>query len=595
MAVFSFVACEDPNEGELFVQPSTFDYEKSMTTLLEEEPETYSIWIELLKYADFYNALKDANANATVFCPSNEAMTAFLQGRGLTSVTELELEYAKRLVRNHIIDWGTESNGLTDSTLIALARDEAIIDTHNLLQKQHYVSFGYKKTDVDDEFRTDAKYSTDSIFFNNQARLGRFISTSCSNGQLYKMDDVIIPNAENIVDKLEVLNGEKNTFKIFASAIKADPEIYEMAALESDTIFDAAGVMSVRTYNYTCFAVPDFVMNAAGITDVESLKAYLVETSIEGDTDGTIALNKYLKYHFLPTQSTIKEIFNQKDESETLIYDTSYKGQAFIANISGGKRILNKDIVVLRSDMEASNGLINKVSAVMPVYRPEPVNVKWDFLNSPDIIAFVNKWSSDSKMGNIFTSELTSTFRQIDISEEYYDGSYEDEGYYITSFTAKLNETKASTRSYRRVGFMKEKYVSPRDKTTPEHGGYMNNYMVLNLGFAGWIEFTTPTIIAGKYKVVLHYIKDPALMKQYTSGTLTQFNIDGDKYQSLVYLYKGLQTMPLYASVEEQLWATVDFENSETHTFKVTMRDVNAKSEGAYHQRLDYVEFIPIQ
>ncbi len=587
MTVFSFVACEDPNEGELFVQPSAFDYEKSMTTLLEEAPETYSLWIELLKHADFYNALKDANANATVFCPSNEAMTSFLQARGLSSVSELELEYAKRLVKNHIIDWGLNKNSLTDSTLIITARDENYIPAQNLFNQYLNLSYGYKKVDVDDEFRTDTKYSTDSIFFNNQARLGRFVSTTCSNGQLYLMDDVIIPNAENIVDKLEILDGENNTFKIFADAIKADPEMYKMATLERDTVIGEGGVPVVNRYYYTCFAVPDFVMKAAGITDVESLKAYLVNNNIEGDTDGAVALNKYLKYHFLPTQSTIKELFKQKDESETLIYDTSYKGQAFIANISGGKHILNKDIVVLRSDIEASNGLINKVSSVMPVYRPEPVVVRWDFLNSPDIISFVNSWSTDKQLGNIFTSELTRTPPElIDLSEEYKNGQYGT----ITSFVAKLAETK--TKIYHRIGFQKESSYG-MDMTRPLHDGYMNNYLVLNLGFSGWIEFTTPTIIAGKYKVVLHYIKDTALKPYFTTGTLTQFNLDGDSYQSLVYLYKGM-TNPPVGSVEEQLWPVVEFEQSELHTFRITMRDIQAKTASNYHQRLDYVEFIPI-
>lgn len=590
MTLFAIVGCEDPNEGELFVRPTNLEAEMSMTTILEKSPETYSLWIELLKHADFYNAMKDANANATVFCPNNQAMEKFLKERGLTSVTELDFDYARTLVKNHVINWGNSGNGLNDSTLIILARDNEYIQTQNLFKKYLTLSYGYKKTDVDDAERSDEVYSADSIFFNNQAKLARFLSIKGANGVIYTMDDVIIPNAENIVEKLELLDGENNTFKIFAEAIKADPEIHALATLERDTIIGEGGVLVEKNYSYTCFAVPDHVMNAAGITDVASLKQWLVNNSNGEETDGDVALNNYLKYHFMPAQYSIGEVFNFTDSTETLIYDTKYVGQAFIANLDKGMRIINKDIPVLRSDIEASNGLINKVGGVMPVYHPEPVTVKWDFLNSADIISWVNKWSTDNMMGNIFTSPLGSVARQIDLSDEYYDG----ENGTITSFVGEYTDSKAASRTYRRVGFMKEKYAIGKPNVA-EHGAFMNNYLVLNLGFAGWVEFTTPTIIAGKYKVVLHYIKDPQLSKLFSAGTMVKFNLDDTDYESLVFLYKGLGVMPLYGQVEETLWREVEFDGSTPHTFKIMARDIQAKNESFYHLRLDYVEFIPIE
>ena len=589
ITLLSCVACDDPNEGDLFVQPTTIEAEMSMTTILEKSPETYSLWVDLLKHANFYNALKDANAKATVFCPNNQAIEQFLKERGVSSVTELDQEYARRLVQNHIIDWQNSSNTLSDSTLIDIARKNGNIEAQNLFNKYLTLSFGYVETDVDDADRSDMRLSPDSIFFNNQAKLGRFVSTTCANGVIYMMDDVIIPNAENIVEKLELLSGNNNSFKIFAEAIKADPEMYRMATLERDTMIAEGGVHVVNTYSYTCFAVPDFVMEKNNVKNVDDLKRWLVDNSNGEETNPDSALNHYLKYHFMSTQHTISDLFNATDPTETLIYDTQYEGQAFIANIFGGQRTLNQTIPVLRSDIEASNGLINKVGGMMPVYHPTPVNVKWDFLNSADIIGWVNGWSTENKQGNIFSSALASTARQIDLSEEHYDGEHGK----ITSFTAKFNDSKASSKNYRRVGFMKEKYKSAKEKETPEHGAFMNNYLVLNLGFAGWVEFKTPTIIAGRYKVVLHYIKDPAQQKLFTSGTLVQFNIDSDQ-QTLAYLYKGLPTMPLFDSAEETLWGEMTFDKSETHTFKITTRDIQAKTESYYHLRLDYVEFIPL-
>ncbi len=586
------VGCTDPNEGELFVQPTNIENEMSMTTIMERSPETYSLWIDLLKYTNYYNALKDANANALVFAPNNEAIQRFLAERGLSDVEELDLNYAREVVQNHIIDYTSvdKPDVVTDSSLVEKASGGQYITTQNLFNQYITLTYGYKETDVDDDERTDQIFSPDSIFINNQAKLGRFTGAVGTNGTIYMMDDVIVPNAENIVEKLQSLSGEENTFKIFADAIKADPAIYKMATTERDTTTGIGGAQVITAYSYTCFAVPDHVFQAAGINDADGLKQWLLNNSNGEEVDPDTALNHYLKYHFLPTQYTMDEIFNFTDPTETLIYDTQYTGQAFIANLINNRRTINTNIPVVRSDIEASNGLITKVGGIMPVYHPTPVNVRWDFLNSADIITMVNNWGAANAYGNIFTSALTNQERQFDLSEERYDGDYGTP----TSFTYELTETSASTRNYRRIGFMKEAYQSAANTTTPRHGGYMNNYLVLNLGFAGWVEFTTPTIIAGKYRVVLHYIKDPQLTSLFTSGTLVQFNIDGEDYQTLNYLYRGMTLLPLYGSDETELWREVEFDGSAVHKFRITMRDVQAKNLASYHLRLDYVEFIPI-
>jgi len=101
---FSISACSDPNEGSLFVTPTTEETEMSCTDILERDAEQFSLWTELLHHANYYNALKDQSARATIFCPNNEAMMRFLASHGVTSVSELPVDYAKYVVRTHIIN-----------------------------------------------------------------------------------------------------------------------------------------------------------------------------------------------------------------------------------------------------------------------------------------------------------------------------------------------------------------------------------------------------------------------------------------------------------------------------------------------------------
>lgn len=574
------VGCDDPNEDSLFVDPTDIESEMSIVDVLEKNSDEFSMWIDFLKYANYYNALKDMNSSSTNFCPNNAAVAAFLEDRGVSSIEELDETYAKEIVKSHII----ADLEVNDSTLNSYAKDSLYIPTQNLFGSYLYFCYGHTETEVDDAYRTNILENTDTIYVNNQARMAKFTSTSCANGYIYTMADVIVPLSENIVELLEL----EDNYTIFCEAIRADAYADSVACLVTDTVISDNGSSSVVSYSFTCFAVPDEVYAENGITSLADLKSYLVANSDGEETNETDALTHYLKYHLLPRKYNTSELFNFQDEDETLIYDTQYTGQAIITNNVGGANIINQTISILRSNIEARNGIIHKVDDVMPVYHPTPVTVKWDFLNSADIITFVNSYGAAKGYGDLFTKALGSSEYKVDLSEDQREGNYGE----ITSFTYEANETKASKSNYRTVGYTKEKYTSATNKTTANYGTYMENYLTLNIGYGGWIQFTTPSIIAGKYKVTLYYCKDVTLNAFFSAGTMTKFDLDDSS--TFKYLLKGATVMPLYDVIDIELWSTITFDASETHTFKVTMYDTNAKTHNNYHQMLDYVEFAPI-
>lgn len=262
----AMASCDDPNEGELFITPPETEAEMSITDVLETQPQTYSMWIEFMKYADFYNALKNTD-RATVFCPDNEAVLAFLQEKGVASIQELDKEYARNVVRTHIIN----GENINDSTLNQKAKDKEIIPNQTLFKSYLSMSYGYLVTDVDDADRTDIVFCPDSIFINNQARLKKF-SVVCNNGTFFTTGDVIVPLTENVVEKLE----QDGNYDIFAAAIRADHYADSVATLVADTTVSQNGSLTITQHRFTCFAVPDEVFRAAGINDVPGLKQWLV-------------------------------------------------------------------------------------------------------------------------------------------------------------------------------------------------------------------------------------------------------------------------------------------------------------------------------
>jgi len=583
--LFSVSACSDPNEGSLFMTPTSEEAEMSATDILERDAAQYSLWTELLKHANYYNALKDGSASATVFCPTNEAMTRFLNQQGVDSVSQLSVGYAKSVVRVHIINRAryndTQIDNLAEQGRSNADRGCEIPDT-TLLGTNLTVRYGRIETNVDDVNRhDDIILGSDSIFFNNQAKLGKFTATTCANATLYEMDDVIVPLVETIMDRLDA---DEETYGIFAQAVH-ECGYDSIASLVSKVSYTLTGTV-VTNYTFTCMAVPNSVYQAAGINDVASLKSYLAAHS---DNEADKDLGNYIKYHFLPRQYTKEELLayesdDPEADAETRIYDTQFAGQAITISRRGGQDLLNDEIPLVRTNIQARNGLIHRVGSVMPVFHPTPVRVVWDFLNQPDIINYVNAWGAANSLGNVFYTPIDNTMRDVDLSEDHFDGNFGT----ISSFTYQANESKAKTNTYRRVGYKKDALSG----AAAQYGAYMDNFMILNLGFAGWIQFTTPTIIAGRYKVVLHYCKDINHNNFINSGTLVRFELDD--HSTMSYMYKGMGRLPRYQIGESTIYGSLDFEGSGSHTFKITLMDVEAKNNSNYHLSLDYLEFVPI-
>ena len=69
---------------------------------MEANSSTYSLWVDLLNYTGLFNTV-NLKMDYTCFVPDNDAMSAFLQKKGISSVQGLNKEEAANLVRYHTI------------------------------------------------------------------------------------------------------------------------------------------------------------------------------------------------------------------------------------------------------------------------------------------------------------------------------------------------------------------------------------------------------------------------------------------------------------------------------------------------------------
>ncbi|MDD2617543.1 MAG: DUF5108 domain-containing protein [Bacteroidales bacterium] len=578
-------ACRDPFLDEPFIEYTGEDLELSNAEFLKKYEDKYSLWIQLLKHADMFNALNDASSVSTVFAPDNQAVENFLEWRGVESVEELDFEYARYVAQVHIL-----AQNLPEAVFISYVEDGSI-PIKTVFGTYLSTSYGFMDNEVDDIFLPQVMVQDSlSIYLNNQAKVTALARTT-ANGQVYTLGAVIRPLAESILDIL----APYREYDIFIEAARLT-EYDKIVSVYADTVYNLDGSFSVNNIRFTCFAVPDSVYNQAGISSAEELAAHL--GAGQNYTDTLNALYQYMSYHFLGQTYSKAALFNFRREGQILIFDTKLPGQVIISEHVEGESKINKVAKIIRSGIQARNGVIHKIDHIMPVYEPDPITVVWDFCNYPDIESFVNTYGASKNLGDLFSSPLTNREYPVDLSEDQLDGNNGT----LTSILYKANAAKTSYKTWRKVGFLKCAYNSSRDKENNKYDAYMNTLLTLNLGYAGWIQLQTPTIIKGKYKVVFYYASSISFKNYYGAGSLTKFNLDD--YQKSIYMWKGLPAKftdeakrdneNASGLAEDILWDEVVFDYSGRHSFKATMMDINAKTSGSYRQMWDYIEFIPI-
>lgn len=581
-------ACTDPFLNTRYFEETNTNLDLSNAEFLKKNEDKYSLWIELLKHADLFNALNDAASTSTVFAPDNEAVKKFLEWKGVSTVQELDKEYARNVAKVHIL-----KGVLKENDFIAQV-ETGSIPVMTLFGSYLTTSYGFRNLDVDDEYLDDVKLQDSlSIYLNNQARvanLGRADTTA--NGRVYTLTDVIRPLSETILGVLS----SYNEYKIFVDA--AELTGYDkVVSVYADTVVNLNGSISVNDIRFTCFAVPDAVYKAGGINSANDLANYLNAGSDFKNPEN--ALYKYVAYHFLNKTYQKSALSTFSEVGQVMIYDSKLAGKVITVELDNDALKINKVASIIRSNIKARNGIIHKVSHIMPVFDPEPIKVVWDFCNTPDIESFVNAYGAKNGLGELYSSPITNKEYQIDLSEDKIEGNFGT----INAFKYMYNSTKTSVKTWRKVGFFKCAFVNSTLKTVNKYGAYKNNLLILNLGYAGNITFTTPTIIKGKYKVVIYYAGAPGLRSFYTNGSNTKFNLDD--YQKSIFMWKGIPAtfvdevkktdINANGIASEVLWDEITFDASGVHTLKATLMDINAKTNASYRQMWDYMEFIPIK
>ena len=511
-------SCVDPYANSIYSGSS--DVLPAATYMEKTDGLNVNLWVDLLKHTDLYNTL-NLQANYTCFVPNNEAIQAYLTKKGVAKVTDLNKEDAKFLVRYHTIKGVKYSS--VDFT-------EGIIpDT----------------TATGDYLSSTFLVDGGAVQLNREATIVKTVQVT--NAYIHVISSVLTPVTETLWDKLQTAE-----FSIFKQAVEATG-MTEML----NTIIKAEttnGLTQYRKYRYTLFAVPNSVFNTDTITDLTTLVTKLKAQSNYTSTDNE--LFKFVSYHLLNQQISYSGLsaFSDGDKVRSKNINTMATNQLINVRDISGDLYLNfdqataKGVKLLKLNNNCKNGVMHVVDNWMPLKSPKPTKIQWEMTAYTELSSVIPNYrvASGSTTYNYALSNIFSCYKMVTVPETRLGLSY---------VIANKNEAVLKKAIY-------------------------SDYLVLSLGTFGWIEMTSPAIVAGKYNVYVEHFNPKAADK---FGKLS-FIIDGNYVGTQITTIGASKTADAYTKT---LLGQLDFSTTTTHKLRIFSGDT-------YSSYIDCLTFEPI-
>ncbi|GHV26723.1 lipoprotein [Bacteroidia bacterium] len=386
-----------------------------------------------------------------------------------------------------------------------------------------------------------------------------------SNGYLHIIDNVLTPPAQTVADRIEGL---------------PDAEYSLMK-----TLFARSGLkdsLSVeRTDHWFTFFIQDNqAFKAAGIESIDDLLVQLRENSPAIDKDETLIYN-YVAYHGANKLAYIADLLVASDLT------TLAPKQVITLKRNLDKILLNEFIqaqtreegILLDrtseySDWSCSNGVIHKIDGNIQIKNRSAYRIYWDIAEQPEIMA-LKSFRKAGGSGEFASGELADITwgGKTDVKFKYYCNGYS------STFDEKFQ------------------YV---------YGDYLRFMMSTNT--MQWVEFKTPVLVPGKYKVWLCYRREHDMTIKSTfkqegyDDQILPFNFDLAEYMpnpegegsshELIEIegWKQYNAKKFNSVVISHLLGTIVVETTGRHTLRFEV----VSSKHSYEGSWDMIQFIPI-
>ncbi len=294
------------------------------------------------------------------------------------------------------------------------------------------------------------------------------------NGIIHVIDNVLKPSRQTLAQMIEA-NPE---YSVFSQALK-ETGYYEYLNILPKDLSDSSKMF------HTVMVESNTVLKAAGINSFNDLKAKYSNT---GDPkSASDSLNLYVGYHILPGLKYLPEIFKATSHNTLSPLDVitiKLNGTTILVNDDSfnGKHEPGSEIKRESSDITAVNGVLHTMKDPYAIKVRFPIAVFWEVTDQPEITKLAN-------------------FRKMNTSSpKFKPGDLQDVNWQMGDV------------QYRVAPEARQFYV------------YHNDYLFFpalrtNVAANSWIEFKTPLLVKGRYKVWISFIR-----RKGGGGVLVSFN-----------------------------------------------------------------------
>jgi len=504
--VMAMVSCQDPYDESTFAA-----YEElPISSLLKSQPETFSLWVELMEHADMYNTL-NLRSTYTVFAPSNEGVQRYLDANGWDKVTDIPKEDAEYLIKYHTI----YSVKISQSQF-----ENGVINDRNATDDNLSI-----------EFREGG---LNAIYINGESRVME-LDIEATNGIIHALEEVLVPVRATIMDRLE-----EERFSIFRAAIEATgkADILNTIVVEGS---DANGNPLEYRIRVTAFAVSDEVYAQEGIMSLEDLKAKL-EVADENYTDPENSLNQYISYHILTQLKSFADLGAFPEGETSMNINTMAANELINISDQSGNLVMNYDeeagkgVEFIKENINCKNGVVHEVDNWMPLFTPPRVTVLWDLTDYADLQALCDQYQNPS---------LNSTYNRT------------------------ISQDEVSCYKWKSTPEFRNNVVTYRNNRGADGIWYADalnhDHLRLDLGPSGWIEMETPVLIKGSYEITMIYL---SYTKSSNTGYL-QCSMDGKRLGS----EWPVSNRRYDRKLERRMTSSYTFDETSSHTLRIVAID----------------------
>ncbi len=561
---------EDNNTGSYV----SSDLQPIATSL--ENAGDFQEWIKVLVYSENYsvlNSLYDGSGKShkyTHFAPTDDAIRAFYQQKGVAGIEELGKTYATAMVRTMTID--------EDSLKLSEKFTAIVSELNYKCEFNEYLSI--KVDTVELGF----------LMVNNSGKEPIHISRGyevCSNGYYYVADGVLSPLVETVYDRLIADGGSQ----IMQAALQATGYNKDLSTV-ADTIYSVKG-REIVPRSYTVLNVSDEVFAQYGILSLSDLKNKLKEHAASTTMTDDELLKQYVEYHLFEMPYTSSR-FLEMGEDTVRIWETMAEHQILMISKSiekietteGPEGLVNDTTFVLyfntddisgqsldkiNSDIIANNGYLHNLKGWMPVYEPKPTTVVWELTDYAEVR---NKVIADGYIyqpASYATNENLSSLTGL----KCYEVEVDPEGtankdYFALSYATVKSNLKNCLHSDR---------------------------LVINVGYMGSVSMKSPTIAKGKYRVSVSmaYTTQHSDIRQLKNckGGLMRLTVDGEnEIMTAPYTTITKQQPDVYSA---DLYDEIEFKETGSHVFKLVVLDPAASTSSKFSLQFDAITFTPIE